>query len=95
MPAALALSLSLLPLLLLQSGRNLFLKKAHTSLRRLSESLQRWKEVEEEEEEGTSAWMNCSSSGLQPLGSLLCLSLDLALAKSLEALVHRFFSCCP
>lgn len=46
MPAAQALSLSLF---LPQSGRNSFLKKAHTSLRRLSESLQRWEEEEEEE----------------------------------------------
>lgn len=45
MPAAQALSLSLL---LMQSGRNSFLKKAHPSLRRLSDSLQRWEEEEED-----------------------------------------------
>lgn len=82
MPAAQALSLSLA---LLQSGRNSFLKKAHTSLRRLSGSLQRWGE------EKTPVWMKTLAVlELQPLGSLLCLALDLALARSLEALVHGF-----
>ena len=72
--------------LLLQSG-NPFVKKVDTSLVRLSA------DSEEEEEK---AWLD----GLQqfpgwalschPCGLLPCLAVDLALAKSLESLVHVF-----